>query len=137
VANYWSEVGLEPNVQIFEFGEYLNRLFDRETRAAAIFVSSSNDILDPSRQLGTYYSPEGIGSSNQDDEMLAWVTGAAVETDTTAREQMYHDATARACDDAYFAFLLNIEDSYGTSERLVWNPRVDAKLLVSEMSVSG
>jgi peptide/nickel transport system substrate-binding protein len=137
VANYWSEVGLEPNVQIFEFGEYLNRLFDRETRAAAIFVSSSNDILDPSRQLGTYYSPEGIGSSNQDAEMLAWVTDAAVETDVPAREKLYHEATARACDDAYFGFLLNIEDSYGASERLVWIPRVDAKLLVSEMSVSG
>jgi peptide/nickel transport system substrate-binding protein len=137
VANYWTEVGLAPDVQIFEFGEYLNRLFDRETRAAAIFVSSSNDILDPSRQLGTYYSPEGIGSSNQDADMLAWVSDAGVETDTAARESLYHEATARACDDAYFAFLLNIEDSYGTSERLVWSPRVDAKLLVSEMSVSG
>ena len=137
VANYWSEVGLSPNVQIFEFGEYLNRLFDRETRAASIFVSSSNDILDPSRQLGTYYSPDGIGSSNQDPEMLDWVTQAAVETDTAVREDLYHQATARACDDAYFAFLLNIEDSYGASERLVWEPRVDAKLIVSEMSVSG
>lgn len=137
VANYWAEAGLAPDVQIYEFGEYLNRLFDRETRAAAIFVSSSNDLLDPSRQLGTYYSPEGIGSSNQDPEMLDWVNDAAVETDTTAREGLYHDATARACDDAYFGFLLNIEDSYGTSERLVWSPRVDAKLLVKEMSVSG
>ena len=69
--------------------------------------------------------------------MLEWVTGAAVETDPTARESLYHEATARACDDAYFAFLLNIEDSYGTSERLVWSPRVDAKLLVSEMSLAG
>ncbi|MDJ0925980.1 MAG: ABC transporter substrate-binding protein [Acidimicrobiia bacterium] len=137
VANYWAEVGLNPDVQIFEFGEYLNRLFDRETRAAAIFVSSSNDLLDPSRQLGTYYSPEGIGSSNQDPEMLDWVTQAAVETDTAVREDLYHQATARACDDAYFAFLLNIEDSYGTSERLVWQPRVDARLLVKEMSLGG
>jgi peptide/nickel transport system substrate-binding protein len=137
VANYWSEIGLAPDVQIFEFGEYLNRLFDRETRAAAIFVSSSNDLLDPSRQLGTYYSPDGIGSSNNDDEMLAWVNGAAVETDVAAREGLYHDATQRACDDAYFSFLLNIEDTYGATERLQWQPRVDAKLLVKEMSVSG
>lgn len=137
VANYWAEAGLEPNVQIFEFGEYLNRLFDRETRAAAIFVSSSNDLLDPSRQLGTYYSPDGIGSSNQDPEMLEWVNSAAVETDVAAREDLYHQATQRACDDAYFSFLLNIEDTYGATERLQWQPRVDAKLLVKEMSVSG
>jgi peptide/nickel transport system substrate-binding protein len=137
VANYWSEVGLSPDVQIFEFGEYLNRLFDRETRAAAIFVSSSNDILDPSRQLGTYYSPDGIGSSNQDEEMRTWVADAAVETDVEAREDLYHQATERACSDAYFAFLVNINDTYGASERLQWEPRVDAKLLVKEMSVSG
>jgi len=135
VANYWSEIGLAPDVQIFEFGEYLNRLFDRETRASAIFVSSSNDLLDPTRQLGNYYSPEGIGSSNVDPEMLTWVTDAASETDVTAREGLYHSATERACSEAYFAFLLNIEDNYGASERLNWEPRVDARLLVKEMSL--
>jgi peptide/nickel transport system substrate-binding protein len=33
-------------------------------------------------------------------------------------------------------FLLNINDTYGMSERLSWQPRVDAKLLVKEMSVT-
>jgi peptide/nickel transport system substrate-binding protein len=137
VANYWAEVGLVPDVQIYEFGEYLDRLFDRESRASAIFVSSSNDLLDPSRQLGNYYSPEGIGSSNSNATMLQLVTDAAVETDVAAREDLYHQATQLACDEAYFAFLLNIEDSYGMSERLQWQPRLDAKLIVNEMSVSG
>jgi len=137
VANYWNAAGLNAQVEIYEFGEYLNRLFDRETRAAAIFVSSSNDLLDPTRQLGNYYSPEGIGSSNKDEEMLEWVTQAASETDVDVREELYHQATARACEDAYFAFLLNVEDTYGMSERLVWEPRVDSSLRVAEMAVSG
>lgn len=136
VANFWAEVGLAPKVEIYEFGEYLNRLFDRETRAAAIFVTSSNDILDPSRQLGTYYSPDGIGSSNQDEEMREWVSSAAAETDVAARADLYTQATARACEDAYFAFLLNIEDSYGMSERLAWQPRVDGKIIIKEMSLA-
>lgn len=137
VANYWEEAGLSPKVEIYEFGEYLNRLFDRETRAAAIFVSSSNDLLDPTRQLGNYYSPDGIGSSNKDEEMRDWVSQGASETDVAAREQLYHNATERACNDAYFAFLLNVEDTYGMSERLVWSPRVDGSVRVNEMSVSG
>lgn len=135
VANYWAEIGLTPKVEIYEFGEYLNRLFDRETRADAIFVSSSNDLLDPTRQLGNYYSPDGIGSSNKDEEMRDWVTRGASETDVTVREDLYHKATERACTDAYFAFLLNVEDTYGVSERLAWNPRVDSSLRVIEMSV--
>ena len=32
VAGYWEAVGLKPKVRIFEFNEYLNRLFDRKTR---------------------------------------------------------------------------------------------------------
>ena len=42
-----------------------------------------------------------------------------------------------AYDGAYFAFLVSNEDLYGMSERLQWTPRVDSKLLVKEMSVTG
>jgi peptide/nickel transport system substrate-binding protein len=38
-------------------------------------------------------------------------------------------------DQAYFVWLLNIEDIYGVSKRLAWPGRVDAKMLVSEMKV--
>jgi peptide/nickel transport system substrate-binding protein len=137
VANFWNEVGLTADVQIFEFDEYLNRLFDEETRAPAIFVTSSNELLDAGRQLGAFYHMDGIGGSNEDAEMAAMIDEAAVETDVDAREQLYHDITAHACENAYFAFLLNIEDTYGMSERLQWEPRVDAKIIVNEMAVSG
>ena len=38
-------------------------------------------------------------------------------------------------DQAYFVWLLNIEDIYGISARLDWKGRVDAKILVSEMKL--
>jgi peptide/nickel transport system substrate-binding protein len=136
VANFWNEIGLVADVQIFEFDEYLNRLFDEETRAPAIFVTSSNELLDAGRQLGAFYHMDGIGGSNEDAEMAAMIDEAAVETDVDAREQLYHDITAHACENAYFAFLLNIEDSYGMSERLQWEPRVDAKIIVNEMELA-
>ncbi len=136
VANYWSEAGLKPNVQIFEFDEYLNRLFDRDTRAPAIFVSSSNELLDASRQLSAFYAIDGNGASNKDEEMDSLITQARTETDEGKRESLYQDAVKRACDNAYFAFLLNNEDIYGMSKRLDWTPRVDAKLILSEMKLA-
>lgn len=136
VAGYWTEAGLKADVSIYEFDEYLDRLFDRETRAPAIFVTSSNELLDAGRQLNAFYAPEGIGGSNNDTAMADQIKAANVETDVDAREQLYHEITKNACDQAYFSFLLNIEDTYGMSERLDWEPRVDAKLIVSEMSVS-
>ena len=41
--------------------------------------------------------------------------------------QLYHQAVKLAYDQAYFVWLLNIEDIYGVSARLGWPGRVDAK----------
>jgi peptide/nickel transport system substrate-binding protein len=136
VGNYLTEIGLTPEVTIFEFDEYLNRLFG-DIRPGSIYVTSSNELMDADRQLSAYYHMEGTGASNDNAEMAAMIDEARSETDVAAREAIYHDVLQTGCDDAYFIFMLNINDIFGMSERLQWEPRVDSKLLVKEMSVSG
>lgn len=136
IGNYLTEVGLTPEIEIFEFDEYLNRLFG-DIRPTAIYVTSSNELLDADRQLSAYYHRDGTGASNDDADLAAMIEEARSETDSAAREAIYHEAVQFACDEAYFLFALNINDIYGMSDRLQWEPRVDAKLLVKEMSVSG
>jgi len=99
-------------------------------------VSSSNDLLDPSRQLNTYYAMDGVGSSNSNQELHDLVKLGQATLDPDERETIYNQAVQIAYDEAYFAFLVSNEDLYGLSERLQWTPRVDSKLLVKEMSVS-
>lgn len=137
VAGYWEQAGLVVDVQLPEFGEYLDVLFDRENRADAIFVSSSNDILDADRQLSTYYQAGGIGASNSDEELSGLITAGRSELDPDVRAKTYQDAVKLAYDEAYFVWLINNQDIYGLSERMIWTPRVDSKLLVSEMAMSG
>jgi peptide/nickel transport system substrate-binding protein len=137
VAGYWTEAGLNVDLQTPEFGAYLDILFDRENRADAIFVSSSNDILDPDRQLSTYYQAGGIGSSNSDEALSALIDEGRQELDPDARAAIYQEAVKLAYDQAYFAWLVSNQDIYGMSERLTYAPRVDSKLLVKDMSVSG
>ena len=137
VAGYWTAAGLEVDLQTPEFGAYLDILFDRDNREDAIFVSSSNDILDPDRQLSTYYQAGGIGSSNSDAELSAMIDEGRAELDADARDAIYQDAVALAYDQAYFAWLVSNQDIYGMSERLSYTPRVDSKLLVKDMSVTG
>ena len=36
----------------------------------------------------------------------------------------------------YLSPLLNVQDVYGISARVAWQPRVDAKLIVKEMKVT-
>jgi peptide/nickel transport system substrate-binding protein len=136
VANYWQEAGMEVSLEVLEFGAYLDVLFDRENRADAIYVSSSNDILDADRQLSTYYQAGGIGSSNSNEELSALIDDGRSETDPDAREEVYNEAVALAYDEAYFVWLVNNADIYGLSDRVEFEPRVDAKLLVKDMSVS-
>lgn len=136
IASYWTEAGLTVDLQTPEFGEYLDVLFAEGNREDAIFVSSSNDLLDPSRQLATYYSADGIGASNSDAELAALVDQGRQELDPAARETIYEEAVKIAYDNAYFVFLVSNEDLYGLSERVTWTPRVDSKLLVKEMSVA-
>ncbi|MCO5099465.1 MAG: ABC transporter substrate-binding protein [Burkholderiaceae bacterium] len=135
VAAYWQDVGLKVDVKIYEFGEYLNRLFDRNTRADAIFVVNSNEMMDADRSLSAYYKAGGVGASNTDAELAGLIDSARTEVDTGRRRAMYHQAVQRAWDNAYFVWLLNIEDVYGTSKRLQWTPRMDGKILVKEMSL--
>lgn len=135
VAQMWTEAGLKVDVKIFEFGEYLKRLFDRNTRADAIFVSNSNELMDADRPLSAYYSLSGPGSSNDDAAMKADIDAARTETDPVKRAALYHKIISHARDKAYFAWLVVLSDLYGTSARLQWTPRTDAKLLVKEMTV--
>jgi peptide/nickel transport system substrate-binding protein len=135
VADYWKKAGLDVKVRIFEFNEYLNRLFDRKTRADGIFVVSSNELLDADKSFSAYYKAGGVGASNSDAALAGLIDAARSETDEQKRESLYHQAVQLAYDQAYFVWLLNIEDIYGMSARLEWPGRVDARLLVQEMKL--
>jgi peptide/nickel transport system substrate-binding protein len=49
---------------------------------------------------------------------------------------MYHKAIQIAHDEAALVPLVNLEDIYGLSERLQWEPRLDGKMLAYEMSLA-
>jgi len=136
VGSYWAEIGLDVDIRIEEFGEYLNQLFDKSSRPDAIFVTNSDELLDADRPLTAALEFGASYASNVDEEMAAAIQAARSETDVEARAALYDEITQKAYDLDYLAPLLNQEDVYGLSERLNWTPRIDAKLLVKEMSVT-
>lgn len=136
VAAYWGEIGINVDIKIYEFGEYLNQLFDKNRRPDAIFVQNSDELLDADRPMTSMYEAGASYASNSDMEMAEAVRAARVETDVAKRAALYASVTQKAYDEAYLVPLLNPQDVYGFSSRLVWEPRIDAKLLVREMSVA-
>lgn len=136
VGAYWKEAGLNVDIKIEDFSEYLNQLFDKNKRPDAIFVSNSNELLDADRETTTAYQSGASYASNSDKEMADMISAARVETDVEKRQAMYDAVTKKAYEQSYLAPLLNQQDIYGFSKRLDWQPRVDSKLLVKEMKVS-
>ena len=136
VGQYWAEAGLNVNYQIEEFGQYLTLLFDQENRPDAVFVVNSDELLDADRPMTQGYQSGSGFSSNSDLEMKAKIEAARVETDVDKRKALYDEVTQAGYDGNYLAPLLNSQDIYGISERLEWQPRVDAKIIVKEMKVA-
>ena len=132
----WTEAGLKVDVKIFEFNEYLKRLFDRNIRPDAVFVSNSNELMDADRSLSAFYSMSGPGGSNNDTGMRDDIDAARIESDPVKRAGLYHKIVSHAREQAYFAWLVQLSDIYGISKRLAWEPRTDSKLLVKEMTIA-
>ena len=76
------------------------------------------------------------GASNSDAELTAMIAEARAETDVAARATLYDAITKKVHEQAYDVPLFKHQDIYGMSERMEWQPRVDAKVLVKEMSVA-
>lgn len=137
IANFWREVGLEVDLQVFDLGEYNTRLFHGGKNIPdSIFVSSSNELLDADRNLSAYLQPNFLGGANNDPHMEDLLLTARTETDVDARQALYEEALEISCEDAYLLNLYNNEDIYGFAENFEWDPRVDAKLLIKEMQVT-
>jgi peptide/nickel transport system substrate-binding protein len=136
VAGYWENVGLEVKVTVVPFDEYLRRYFDTENRPMTIFAGHSNELLDADLSLSNLVDVNGGGASNDNQELTDLIHRARAETDPTTRESLYHDILQEAYDQAYFAYLLQVQDIWGLSERVEWSPRVDAKILLEEIKVA-
>lgn len=136
VAAYWAQTGLSVTTDIQEFSKYLDSLMGDGPRPDAIFIANSNELLDADRELSFIYHKDGAAASNSDAEMAQMIDAARVETDTAKRKELLDSVQKKAHDLSYTVPLFNLNDIYGMSERMEWQPRVDAKLMISEMKVS-
>jgi peptide/nickel transport system substrate-binding protein len=138
IASYWGAVGLEVDLQVLEFQQYLdNGLFVDPTtpgRPDGVYLQTSTDFQDAARTFAGYIKSDSRGAyRNPDVDALA--DEAASTADSSVREELYAEALQTVCDDAAFVFLTPSRDLWGTSENLVFTPRPDVALIFSEMAL--
>jgi len=140
VASYLTEVGFEVDVQLLDFGAFLDELLAPENTAETpredlYFIGHGNDSADADVTYTAFYASTGIDSSASNPEMDAMIEAGRSELDADARESTYQEIAEIGCDEANFIFLLNLDNTYGLSETLDWAPRVDGQILVKTMSL--
>ena len=62
VAQAWRDVGLNVNVQLLQFNQYLDKLFNQPARPDAIILYHDNSLFDADRTVSTYYEHGGSGA---------------------------------------------------------------------------
>jgi peptide/nickel transport system substrate-binding protein len=100
-----------------------------------IFVSHDNTLFDADRTLSALYLCGGRLSSYCNEQIAELIEAGRTETDVDKRLEMYHEAVQLFNEDAGVLFLVNLENIYGLSDRLVWQPRLDGRILFAQMSL--
>src|SRR5699024_8217596 len=105
VGDAWKEIGLKPNIQILEFNNYLDVLFDRSERPESIYDSAGDPMLSVQPALDAIYSSEGDQGANSDTELAGNIERAGQTVDESKRAQLLDSILKRGCDQALMAFL--------------------------------
>jgi len=137
VAAYVEAIGLKPKLELKNWDNYLEDILAKRNRPDMLFHSSTNDLLDADRQISTYYQSTSDLASYKNDEVDKLADEARSEPDQDKRLADYNELEKIACDDASHIFLVNLDDMYGLSKRLEWQPRVDQRVFYKDMHLSG
>ena len=136
VAGYWAEVGVNAEIFIPEFSEYIDRLIDRENRPDAIFVPHDNILFDGDRTLSAYYHSQGCCGSMDPSEADDWIDAGRTEIDLDARLKLYQDVGQAGHDGAWYVWLVSIPNVYGGTDRIDWSARADGLIHLTDIAVS-
>jgi peptide/nickel transport system substrate-binding protein len=140
VVGYLENAGLKIKSQIMPFSAYLD-IFTianpkENPKSPDIgMVSASNELYDASK-ISTYYATDGALSTYSDPKVDAGLQAASKSADQTVRQAAFNDATKVGCEEEpALIFTVNLEDIYGASKRLEWEPRFDGSLYIPEMKL--
>lgn len=124
VAAQLGEVGLNVKITEMDFGAYMNKYLKSRTLAQTSLLTHGWPTIDADGQL-TLLAP-GNQYAYWDNAAFGKAVEAGRSTnDKAARLAAYKTATSIMCEEAPVLFLYAQPNTYGTSKRVVWQPRAD------------
>lgn len=102
-----AQVGIKSTLRTTDFPTFATRFYDQ--RNYTIGNTQWNGSVDPDEVLFNLYGPEDGTTSNStnavDPQMTKLIAAGRATTDVAKRTEIYHEASVRAAEQAYYAFL--------------------------------
>lgn len=122
VAGYWSEIGVDVDVNIIGYSEWLDWLIAEDPRhqGAAWWVWGDAATFDPQVRMFGSLSCEGTYSYTCDEELDQMLDEVASTPDPDERVQAYIDAFQLVQDEMYVIYLYSAEAAFAVSSDVDW-----------------
>jgi peptide/nickel transport system substrate-binding protein len=140
VANQLNEIGLNARTEVIEHAAYQEQYvmnYDEipTDRGWIGTLGHGNEMMDVSQTFSGYYRCDGGVSTFCDPEIDTSTAESAVVTGDD-RGQQLAETTAAFMEHIPVIPIVHLPFFYGLAADLVWTPRLDAFMLVKEMSYS-
>jgi peptide/nickel transport system substrate-binding protein len=139
VKNQLEAIGIEVDLQIQEWGVYVDKLMNRTLNSDIFLIGWSSGIFDADGTLYSWFrSGQRFGYYLMDEARVQEMDGildtARSILDASRREELYRQALEMIYEDAAWIPLYQQMDIYGVSSRTDWIPRADEALVVFDVS---
>lgn len=135
IAGQWGEVGITVDLNLQEFGTYLNE-YRAHTLGPAYLIGFGTPVWDSALGLQSYLNPENPQSYFRGDDVWSAVEAVLPLTEEAERESALEEINRRLHDQAAFVFLYQQHSIYGVSDRVAWEPRIDERVWLYEAAPS-
>ena len=134
VAGQLQEVGIQVNLQLLEWGTFIEKVTSH-TVAPIYLFGWSLPSLDPDQWLWpSLHSKEPMSQTSYEplDKLLEV---ARNEMNPAKRKELYFQAQKMVNDEALIVTLYEQKDLFGVNKKLVWNPRGDEMIYVKDIKL--
>jgi len=142
IGDMWSKIGIRARIEMMEMGARQRMNNDRTVPPSGLMlINPQSTLLDADGSLWRLFHPSGFGGkywvgSQPGQRFHELMEQARYSLDPAKRKQLYAEATRIIHDEKPWLELFQEVVVYGTSQRVVFKPRADYRLIVAEMTVS-
>ena len=128
IANQLGEVGIDVNLNSLEYGIAVQRVYGDDTVSPMFRWQWKIWYNDPDSILTGFFDSEGSAAYVSNPEIDEMLKRARFNQDNEERAQIYSDLQVMIKEEALQLPLYYLESIYGVSNRISFEPRIDARL---------